>query len=110
MTDRIILFINTSDRDKTTITLSLNEKPIGQKSEARVAASQAALPLIDALLKELHISFTDISEIRINAGPGSFTGLRVGASVANALGWLLDIPVNGKRNVPVEPVYENSRW
>ena len=38
----------------------------------------------------------DITEIEVNLGPGSFTGLRVGGSVANALGWLLGIPVNGK--------------
>ena len=38
----------------------------------------------------------DISEIEVNTGPGSFTGLRVGVSIANALGWALGIPVNGK--------------
>jgi len=36
----------------------------------------------------------DIKEIKINSGPGSFTGLRVGVTVANMLGFLLDIPVN----------------
>ena len=35
--------------------------------------------------------------IEVETGPGSFTGLRVGVSVANALGYSLGIPVNGKK-------------
>ncbi|MFH1536127.1 MAG: hypothetical protein ABIC96_03620 [Patescibacteria group bacterium] len=35
--------------------------------------------------------------IEVETGPGSFTGLRVGVSVANALGFALNIPVNGKK-------------
>lgn len=41
--------------------------------------------------KSLH----DITGIVIYKGPGSFTGLRIGVSVANALAYGLDIPVAG---------------
>ena len=47
-----------------------------------------------------------IDAIEVNAGPGSFTGLRVGASIANALSFALGIPVNGKPlGEIVEPRY-----
>ena len=46
----------------------------------------------------------DITEIILAMGPGSFTGLRVGATVANALGYLLDIPVDGKKELAI-PTY-----
>lgn len=105
-----VLFIDTSDNTKTTIRLENGSSVIDEILELRKAASQAVLPMIDKLLEKQRIAFSEISEIRVHTGPGSFTGLRVGAAVANALGWLLDIPVNGKKGKPVEPIYENSRW
>lgn len=66
------------------------------KSVARKEKSQKTLFLIDKILKKEGKSLKDITEIEVFIGPGSFTGLRVGVSVANALGWSLDIPVNGR--------------
>lgn len=37
----------------------------------------------------------DVKGIVVYAGPGSFTGLRIGTSVANALAYSLQIPVVG---------------
>lgn len=52
----------------------------------------AALPgLFDALLVELGATPRDITTILTADGPGSFTGLRVGATVANALAWRSDV-------------------
>lgn len=86
------LFIDTSDSEE--ITVGLDGKTF--KEKARQKASQKLLPFIDELLKKKGKSLKDITEIEVNTGPGSFTGLRVGVSVANALGWTLGIPVNGK--------------
>lgn len=40
-----------------------------------------------------HATFTDLTEISFMAGPGSFTGLRIGAAVVNALAHSLQIPL-----------------
>ena len=64
--------------------------------EAKKDKSQRLMPFIYEILKEKKLSLKDITEIEIETGPGSFTGLRVGVSVANALGWALGIPVDGK--------------
>jgi len=46
-------------------------------------------------LKKNKFDFNDISAIEVNPGPGSFTGLRIGVTIANTLGWVLKVPVNG---------------
>lgn len=51
------------------------------------------LPTIYALLQDQGVSTADIGAILVNPGPGSFTGLRVGVTVANTLAWSLNIPV-----------------
>jgi tRNA threonylcarbamoyladenosine biosynthesis protein TsaB len=48
---------------------------------------------IQAMLKRQHKTFADIKGIVVYQGPGSFTGLRIGMSVANALAYGLNIPV-----------------
>lgn len=86
------LYINTSSAQ--TIVIGLDDEKF--ETEARKDKSQKLLPEIDKLLKKKKKTVSDISEIEVNTGPGSFTGLRVGVSVANTLGWVLGIPVNGK--------------
>ena len=72
--------------------------------------SQALLPLIVAILKKNKINLEDLSEVKVNPGPGSFTGSRVGVSVANALGFALNIPVNNKQGKIVVPKYAKSKF
>ena len=55
------------------------------------------MPLIEKLLKKHGLEYKDLKRIGVETGPGSFTGLKVGVSVANALGFSLGIPVNGKK-------------
>ncbi len=68
--------------------------------------SQIVLPMIQSVLADNHIDLKDITEIEVNVGPGSFTGLRVGITIANTLGQLLQVPINGKKvGEAVEAVY-----
>ncbi len=61
------------------------------------------------LLKYLHdrlvennSDWQDIEEITFMSGPGSFTGLRIGACIVNALATELDIPLYNHRGEKVE--------
>ncbi len=58
----------------------------------RQLAETIHLKINDCLDKN-HKTFNDIQGIVIYKGPGSFTGLRIGFSVANALAGSLQIPV-----------------
>lgn len=98
------LFIDTSDNKK--ITVGIDSKKQTVQTESGFIKSEACLPLIDVFCKENNIRVLNLKEIRVNTGPGSFTGLRVGASISNALGFLLKIPINGKKvGERVFPVY-----
>jgi tRNA threonylcarbamoyladenosine biosynthesis protein TsaB len=55
--------------------------------------TQIILPLIDHLLKEAHLSLDDLDAIAFSAGPGSFTGLRIAASVTQAIAFVHQLPV-----------------
>ena len=88
-----ILFIDTSDQDTASVAVAINRKRYEKSSRSRVMKAQMVLPLIETLLGEHAIQLSDISEIRVYEGPGSYTGIRVGITVANALALLLGIPV-----------------
>jgi tRNA threonylcarbamoyladenosine biosynthesis protein TsaB len=53
----------------------------------------ALLPMIQSLLRRAGASLEDVSGIVVSDGPGSFTGLRVGASVAKALVHARSVPL-----------------
>ena len=102
------LFIDTSNNKK--IIVKFGKRRLVRIIE--IGETQKLVSLINKIIKKPDSSINRrlsanrrISEIEVNLGPGSFTGLRVGVSVANALAWALKIPINGKRGVVV-PIYE----
>lgn len=100
------LNINTTDSKKIIISFNNNGKVKKLTSSSTVLKSQATLPLIEKLLQKEKVELNQIDEVKVDMGYGSFTGLRVGISIANALGYLLRIPVNGNKIGELErPVY-----
>ena len=91
----MILEISTADRDQVLVKLHINGHEYSYHDDNQFG-SQVLLPLIEKALTDHGLAHEDIKEIKVATGPGSFTGLRVGVSVANALGMALKIPVNGK--------------
>ena len=55
--------------------------------------SQTLLPMLDELRRMTELDLHTIDAIAIAAGPGSFTGLRIGSATAKGLGLALDIPI-----------------
>lgn len=47
--------------------------------------SEKTLSFIDLLLKDIGATFSDVGIILVNKGPGSYTGLRIGTSLAKGL-------------------------
>lgn len=55
--------------------------------------SQTLLPMLDEIVKMTELELDSIAAIAVAAGPGSFTGLRIGAATVKALGFALEKPV-----------------
>lgn len=55
--------------------------------------SQTLLPMLEQVMKFSGMELEEIDGIAVAAGPGSFTGLRIGASTAKGLGLALDKPI-----------------
>ena len=55
--------------------------------------SETLLPMLDEIIKMTGIDCSELSAIAISGGPGSFTGLRIGAACAKGLGLALDLPL-----------------
>lgn len=103
---KTVLFIDTSNNKEIKVGLEIDGENyiVDQLIDYRKA--QAVLPIAERLLKEHALSLRDITEITVNPGPGSFTGVRVGVTIANTLGYLLNVPVNGlPAGEQIEPVY-----
>lgn len=101
-----VLEIDTKDNQCTHVVLVVDGKKYSVSKKTEVWTSQHLLPIIAQLINTSGISVSQIKEIHVDLGPGSFTGLRVGVSVANAIGWLLHIPVNGKSGTIISPIYQ----
>lgn len=55
--------------------------------------SQTLLPMIDEVMRMLEIDLETIDAIAVSAGPGSFTGLRIGSATGKGLGLALKKPL-----------------
>lgn len=59
--------------------------------------AEKLMPAIIKLLKSKKTDLKDIAKIKIADSGGSFTSLRIGVVTANALGYALNIPVEGEK-------------
>ena len=90
---KIILLIDTTSREIIKVGLNKNGKEFIIEQQLDKQKAQIVLPLIEEILKKHNLRLKDISAIHINPGPGSFTGIRVGLTIASTLAFLLKIPL-----------------
>jgi len=89
-----ILAIDSSS--KTATVALVDEKGIiGEYSINYLRHSVILMPMIDELLKKCEVPINQITHVAVSEGPGSFTGLRIGAATAKGLAHALNIPIVG---------------
>lgn len=91
----LVLGINTSG-DACEAALSRDGVVIAQLSEPMMQGHDARLaPVVEALMRDAGLAFDTLDRVAVVAGPGSFTGIRVGVAFARGLALSLDIPAVG---------------
>ncbi len=55
--------------------------------------SNIVMPMLSDLFNSLNIKINDLKQILVINGPGSFTGVRVGVTIAKTIAYCLNIPI-----------------
>ena len=58
-------------------------------------SSERLAPTIRSLMDEFDVTFNRLGGVVVSVGPGSFTGIRVGVSLAKSISYCLKIPLVG---------------
>lgn len=61
-------------------------------SNTGLTHSQTLMPMIENVLKVAACTVGDLDAVAVNAGPGSFTGVRIGVSAVKGLAFTNDLP------------------
>ncbi len=91
----IILAIETASE---TVSVSVHEDLTVLSAKSYTGPKKHAetvLALIDEALNDSGISVDGVHTVAVDIGPGSFTGIRIGVSLANSLGFSCSVPVIG---------------
>ena len=59
------------------------------------------MPAIEQVLKESDTEPSELTKIVVAKGPGSYTGVRIGVSIAKTLAWTLGIPLVGVSSLAI---------
>ena len=88
-----ILYIDTSSSYLYTSIVE-DDKVLSEiKEDYGQSLSEVALPRITSMFKDNNLSPKDIDKIIVVNGPGSFTGIRIGITIAKVYAWSLNIPI-----------------
>ena len=89
----MILFIDTHD-SLITIALKTESKLYIKTKESEYSHSIYVMPMIEEIFDENKLDVKDLKQIIVVNGPGSFTGIRIGLSIAKTIAYALNIKIN----------------
>lgn len=91
------------------ISLIEDDKVIGEYiTNLKKNHSLRVMPAIEGLLKECDTTPAELDKIVVAKGPGSYTGVRIGVTIAKTLAWTLKIPLSGVSSL--EALAANARF
>lgn len=89
----IWLGIDTANAPLAVAVMNNDEILVEIKQHIKLTHSIGAMPAIEEALQRANIEPKAIDAIAVSIGPGSYTGVRIGVTIAKTLGWTLQIPV-----------------
>ncbi|WP_342514278.1 tRNA (adenosine(37)-N6)-threonylcarbamoyltransferase complex dimerization subunit type 1 TsaB [Sporosarcina sp. FSL K6-1522] len=97
----IWLGIDTANTPLSVAIVKDQELLVEETSAMAVNHSLRAMPAIEELFAKTGISPSDIDAIAVSEGPGSYTGVRIGVTIAKTLAWTLGKPLVGVSSLKV---------
>lgn len=104
----ITLYIDTSSSYLYTGIVKDSKLLIEVKEELGHNLSEVALPKIVEMFDKTSLKAKDITKIVVVNGPGSFTGIRVGLTIAKVFAWSLNIPITTITSLEAMAISTNS--
>ncbi|MGM9874513.1 MAG: tRNA (adenosine(37)-N6)-threonylcarbamoyltransferase complex dimerization subunit type 1 TsaB [Bacilli bacterium] len=89
----MILFIDTHT-ELITIALKTKDNLFIKTKESEYSHSIYTMTMIEELFKENNLNVKDLDEIIVVNGPGSFTGIRIGLSIAKTIAYALNLKIH----------------
>jgi len=89
----MVLFIDTHE-ELITIALKNKDKLFIKTKESEYSHSVFTMPMIKEIFEENNLNVKDLDKIIVVNGPGSFTGIRIGLTIAKTLAYTLNIKIN----------------
>ena len=102
------LYIDTSSSYLYTAIVENNTLISEIKEEYGQSLSEVALPKIVSMFEKNNLTAKDIDKIIVVNGPGSFTGIRIGITIAKVYAWSLNIPITTIYSLEAMAVSSNS--
>jgi tRNA threonylcarbamoyladenosine biosynthesis protein TsaB len=93
MNDKPLLALETSQSICSVCIFFNDEHYFEASMSLKNAHAEKIFELIDGVLRTSGISLENLEAVAVSAGPGSFTGLRIGMSAAKGIAYGLEIPV-----------------
>lgn len=72
--------------------------------------SVTLMPLLEEMLKKQDIELKDIDEVIVGVGPGSYTGVRIGVTVAKMIGYLNKIKISEISSLALMASHSNKDY
>ena len=89
----IYLGIDTSNSPLSIALMKDQTVLIEETSNLKINHSLTAMPAIEEMMKKAKVSPGELTHIAVAEGPGSYTGVRIGLTIAKTLAWSLKIPL-----------------
>lgn len=102
------------DTSSSNVTVSIIEnKNILYNYQEKITSDMSSkiMPIIDEGFKNINFSLNDIDKIFVVNGPGSFTGIRVGVTIAKTIAWALKkeiVPISSLELIATTPINDKE--
>lgn len=96
----ILLAVDTTAQVASAALLQNGALLAGRETDATKKHAETVLPMIDLLLEETGVRISDVDVFAVDIGPGSFTGVRIGVSLVNAMAFAI-----GRKVIAVDALY-----